>query len=421
MTPDEVVIANNLTKGSLGKLVETEFFGINPGNDHAPDFPDAGVELKTTGVNIRVIRQTGETVYVAKERLSLTMIDYMDVVEEIWDSCTVMEKCRLMLMVFYLFEKDTPIASRKFVMAPFLWQFPAEDLEIIKNDWCFIVNKIKSGMAHQLSEGDTMYLGACRKGNDKIPHRKQPNSDVLCLSRAFCLKQTYMTIMIKARGNRVVPESLYGATSASQPIEDVIAARLRRYEGVEVADIIEQLSFDRGQEPKHLLRLLSSRMLGVKTENIRELEKAEVTIKTIRLSASGTPKESMSFAAFKSAELVNQTWEESKFNKELEERKYLLMVFRYDAENKLRFSHGRLWNMPWEDRQEAKRVWEETKRRIIAIQADKLPLSDFSSVSHVRPKARDRDDTETTPYGQTITKKCFWLNASYISKIATAQ
>ena len=35
-------------KGNLGDLVEREYFGIHPGNISAPDFIEAGVELKTT-------------------------------------------------------------------------------------------------------------------------------------------------------------------------------------------------------------------------------------------------------------------------------------------------------------------------------------------------------------------------------------
>lgn len=44
-------LAENLkNKGNLGTLVEEYFFKIHPGNEQAPDFKKAGVELKTTGV-----------------------------------------------------------------------------------------------------------------------------------------------------------------------------------------------------------------------------------------------------------------------------------------------------------------------------------------------------------------------------------
>ena len=37
-------------------------------------------------------------------------------------------------------------------------------MKIIKDDYEKIVRKIQNGRAHELSEGDTMYLGACTKG-----------------------------------------------------------------------------------------------------------------------------------------------------------------------------------------------------------------------------------------------------------------
>ena len=74
------------------------------------------------------------------------------------------------------------------------------------------------------------------------------------------------------------------------------------------------------------------------------------------------------------------------------------------------------WNMPYADRVEAKRVWEETKR-LAAIDAMNLPKSSDSRVAHVRPKARNGDDKELTPQGELAIKKCFWLNKGYIADV----
>ena len=47
-----------------------------------------------------------------------------------------------------------------------LFQFPDEDLEVIRNDWKILIDKIKAGQAHLISEVDTMYLAACPKGRN---------------------------------------------------------------------------------------------------------------------------------------------------------------------------------------------------------------------------------------------------------------
>ena len=54
-----------------------------------------------------------------------------------------------------------------------LHKFSEEDLIVIRNDWGTIVNKIKAGKAHEISEADTNYLGACSKGANKNSVRRQ--------------------------------------------------------------------------------------------------------------------------------------------------------------------------------------------------------------------------------------------------------
>ncbi|EAW0602409.1 restriction endonuclease, partial [Listeria monocytogenes] len=73
-----------------------------------------------------------------------------------------------------------------------------EDLLIIESDYNKIVSKIKQGKAHELSEGDTVYLGACTKGATAEKSLKPQfyNAEIPAKRRAFCLKQGYMTYLI---------------------------------------------------------------------------------------------------------------------------------------------------------------------------------------------------------------------------------
>ena len=54
------------------------------------------------------------------------------------------------------------------------WKYPNQDLIIIKQDWELINQKIKDGKAHELSEGDTFYLGACTKGSTAAKSLREP-------------------------------------------------------------------------------------------------------------------------------------------------------------------------------------------------------------------------------------------------------
>ena len=66
--------------------------------------------------------------------------------------------------------------------------FSENDLKIIKDDWHTIINKIKDGDAHNISESDTFYLGACTKGVNSKSLVSQPFSVKPAKPRAYSLK-----------------------------------------------------------------------------------------------------------------------------------------------------------------------------------------------------------------------------------------
>ena len=69
-------------------------------------------------------------------------------------------------------------------------------MKIIQEDYEKIAKKVSEGRAHELSEGDTMYLGACTKGSTaEKSHLPQEYyaPDIKAKKRTFCFKQSYMT------------------------------------------------------------------------------------------------------------------------------------------------------------------------------------------------------------------------------------
>ena len=123
----------------------------------------------------------------------------------------------------------------------------------------------------------------------------------------------------------------------------------------------------------------------------------------------------MSFPAFKCNELASQDWENSDFSYQIE-NKFLFVVFKEDENGEDRLLKVLYWNMPYQDRLEAMRVWEEAKRRVM-INARDLPRTSESKVAHVRPHAKNKKDVDLTPQGELIVKRCFWLNGSYIADV----
>ena len=402
-------VANVRNRGDLGSLVEKYYFEHTPPNNHDPDFKEAGLELKTTGV----LRKT--PIYRAKERLVLTMIDYVAIADESWESSSFYKKCRLMLILFYLYSKEVAVIDRRFVLQPLLYEIPSSDLAQIRRDWEFIRQRVLDGNAHQLSEGDTYYLGACRKGSggEKEALRRQPFSNERAKARAFSFKQGYVNKLIEGH----IGESQSLGVNAAVTFEVATQLRFKPFIGKSVEEISKQLGYYKKKNNKGFLKDIANRILAGDGQTVLELDKAGIEMKTIRLMQSGKPRESMSFPGFKYLEIVNENWEDSSFFEKLE-HKFLLVIFREDENGLDRLIKAAYWNMPYEDRMEAKRVWEETKRRVV-LDASNLPKMSESNVAHVRPKARDGKDKLLTPQGDMQVKKCFWLNSGYIAGVVT--
>lgn len=402
-------------RGDLGTLVENYFFDHNPPNNHEPDFAEAGLELKTTGVLKNNKSISG---YKPKERLVLSMINYNEIVDHEWSSSPVYLKCRKTLLLCYLFDKQKHPIHRKFVLDPIVLDFEsnlARDLAQIEKDWKTIRAKVMQGKAHELSEGDTEYLGAATKASSSEDRTTQPFSSIPAKPRAFSLKIGFLRTLIE------LPQAELEILREdfSESIEDALERKLSKYVGMSVDDIAKNLGFfKKGPNHKGFYRELANRMMTGSNKSPEELLKSGTTVKTVRLNAKGMPKESMSFPNFKYLEIVDEFWEQSDFAQALE-GKFLFIVFRKDSEGILRFEKASYWSMPFEDRLSARQVWEETQLRT-QLGNYVYTGSRDNNVAHVRPHARNKLDTYETPTGTQEVKRCFWLNRSYVGKILSS-
>ena len=154
------------------------------------------------------------------------MINYEEIVKEKWESSYFLKKCKLMIILFYLFKKELAVFDRRFVLKPLIYRISAEDKVVIQQDWNNIRQKVLDGKAHELSEGDTFYLGACRKGSggENEGLRKQPYSVELAKSRAFSFKQGYVNKLIEGH---IEDEVLLGI-SETVTIEEATAHRFQK-------------------------------------------------------------------------------------------------------------------------------------------------------------------------------------------------
>lgn len=402
-------------KGYFGDLVEEYLFGIKNNSDSNADFKEAKVELKTTAIKKLISNK-----YSPKERLSFSMIDYMSIINEKWETSSFLKKNQILLIMFYLYEEDKTLLEYKFKLVELLNllnEISDADTAQIKQDWEKIVEKIKHGEAHLLSEADTLYLGAAPKASNSKVRRKQPNSNEMAKPRAFSLKTKYLNHLIqKYLASDVKEYHTIIKKNLPLTVEENIHQRFVKYYGKSNLEIEKDLEIHYKRRPKNHRRLLINKLLGANSNKIAEFEKANITLRVIALEKSGKLTESISFPIFRYTELVKEKWEESTFYNQLNERKFLFVIFQKTDSNHDILQRIKFWNFPMEDISEVKWVWEETVKRIKNKKANKLPTIKENRVSHVRPHGRNADDKIETGYGTKEVKKCFWLNAKYIQE-----
>jgi len=444
-------------KGAIGNVLEESWFGYKINNESAPDFPEAGVELKATPY---IKTRKGIR---AKERLVCNIIDYMKEYTNVFRTSSFWTKCNTILIMSYE-HKENVLKENFFIDKAVLFDFPIEDLIIIEQDWEKIINKVNAGKAHEISEGDTLYLGACTKGANARSVREQPFSSIPAKQRAYSLKQSYMTYVLntyifknKASENIIKnPKDL-----KTLGFEPYIRNKIRPFVGKSQQELKRLLGID--SNAKHLSEIIVSRILDVaNVEESAEFKKANIKLKTVRLEANGVSiEQSMSFPAFSFIDVANGTWEESDEYLYFVEQKYMFAVFKKDnqyissirtkaeliahcanEENIKIFNQQHLffqgiyfWQLPESDIDEVQRVWERTAhilnkgvelnkvaRGNVYIMQNSLPKISESNVAHVRPHARVsaygpyHPNANQLPDGRWMTKQSFWFNSSYLEE-----
>ena len=407
-------------KGNVGQIIEECFFHYSCNSDARADFPEAGVELKVTPY-----KENKNGTLSAKERLILTMIDYMTVVNEDFETSHFWNKSKLILLVYYLYKQEVKFNLDYRIGYAKLFTPPEQDLKIIKHDYEIIVEKIRAGKAHELSEGDTLYLGAATKSSTSEVRRKQPYSDIPAKPRAFTFKNSYMTYVLN---NYIIPgkdtyEPIVKDDSV-ESFEDYVVNKIDEYAGYSVEELCEKFDIDITKKAKNLGAMLAYRILGIKSNQAEEFEKANIVLKTIRIGSNNKIKESMSFPTFKFKELVQEEWDDSTFGNYLRETRFLFVVYKFDENEKLRLKGAQFWNIPYEDLEnDVRQMWERTVQvlreglkveTINGINHNNFPKATENRVSHVRPHAQNSKDTYELPDGREYPKQCFWLNNTYI-------
>jgi DNA mismatch repair protein MutH len=438
VSPD--VIDPKRGKGQLGQLVEVYFFGIENNNRQEADFPEAGLELKVTP-----LKELKDKTLAIKERLVCTMIDFTKDQSVPFEKSHIYLKCAFMLIPFYLHKEGVPVQQLRFIY-DVLWQIPEKDLLIMKQDYEKIIAKIQAGKAHELSEGDTTYLGACRKGqkgDSDVPYTLLDGSPaaIPAPKRAFSLKTQYMRTILefaKKTGGQGTyntsalvhgygPHLIEESELRKKSFEQILLERFEPFYGLTYSEICRKLGvYESNAKHKYAMAtnliLTENETKGKEVTKSEEFVKSGIVLKSIRVEKSGHIEQHMSFEAIDYVELMQEDdWYESRFY-ELVTQRFLFVVYRkstIDDVEDYRLDKAFFWTMPNYAIEEAERFWLNIKENV--ARNDFNPKSYYKisdhKLFHYRPHGKDGKDMTINPNGGEVQKYGYWINKDLIEKV----
>lgn len=174
------------------------------------------------------------------------------------------------------------------------------------------------------------------------------------------------------------------------------------------------------------------------SDNIERIDeiisRGKYQFKSVNLEWNNNLKESMSLSAFKYEDIYNETWDNSSLKQYFSESIFIFVIFKKDF-SVVYFEGIKFWKMPINILEnDVKKVWLHTKSIIEKgtivnyIDSRGRSISNFmtsrnTKVIHVRPHARNKDDTYDLPIADKetgvskYTKHSFWINSNFIKRI----
>lgn len=357
-------------KGRIGFLVQEVYFDEPRDHVAEADLGAVGVELKVSPLIYK--QRAGLKV---KERLVLGMINRNNPLPERFCDSHIYEKCRLMMLVYYIDETNQGRTPFQFPFYKSAYvRIPDVDMAMIEQDYRYIRDCVNEGRYEDLHESETHYLSPCKKNSGRAFSFKpsymnqifseyidanhllyDPNTD----QETFDIIRQYDAIVTN-------PDELREYT-----FEEIVLNRFEPYIGMTITEIrqalMEPADFETWTTKTTIDKAEFARttfaMLGITSEHAEEFVRSNTYVKTLRVNENLTMNEDISFSAFDFSELMEESWEESTVYEEMVDRKFLWSVFKDNGEDFV-FYGARFWSLPSQDESIVKEGWDDIREII---------------------------------------------------------
>ena len=420
------IIPNQTRFHSYGNMQDAlaELFFFSKYQSGEPFFKEAGLGFKA--IPLHSVTENEFTVF---NNVFLDEINSKRIQIEKFNNSSFWKNSSQILFVFYRQESKESYFNFRIELAR-IWEPSGSDLNIIKQDWETIKNRINTSKGGNFLLGDTFYLGcektsAYRKTNSQVQHPiKTRNKKIF-----YVLKKKYISNFINsAKSNNI--KSVVSELKRPGKEYLKVVDEFEKYYDLNVDAIYEHLGFSMNKKAKGYYSTLTRAIIGnISERELSEFYDSRTVIRTVRLDENFKPTQNISFPAFNFIDIANNDWDSSSF-KSILEQNFFFVFFKY-KENELLLKRVVSWKMDKSDLLEAKKVYDRTREVIMngaivksisikGIRKTNFPGLRFSEVCHVRPHAQNTEDVLKLPVNDTYTnlthytKHSFWLNASYI-------
>ncbi len=438
------LLSNPKNKGAIGQVIQ-KYLGKDLDNDKGMDFPEAQLELKVTGL-LPYKTAKNNSVYHAKERLVLSDLNYNEDYKEDFENSHVIKKCNDMLMTCYEYIKpndNEPTQYDKFpVIDSFIMSLSETDKMILKHDYDFIMSKIRNGLADEISESDTNYLATCTKSSDSTVRTTQPFSNKLVKPRAFAFKSSFLTSLIQQYISNETYQSVIDKVTkfTNFDLEQYIISKLKPWFGKTEEEL--GYTFGISSNAKNRYSMYAARIFKVfSLEDSEEFQKADISVKTIRIQKGGNIKEKMSFPKMDFVDVATTPWEQSNVREYFAEKRFLFLIYK-ETDKGYIFANAFFYNFSdsvidefigytYKKTQEVLQHGNIVKNREFKFIDNDIKLVHSTNfvgikenpICHVRPHARDFEDQSPLPIKDKLTgyssyeKQCFWIDTRFIKAL----
>lgn len=402
-------------KGDVGLAVE-HYFDISQNSDHAPDFAELGLELKVAPLRLDPEGLT------AKERVSITAINYGTIADEAFDGSALDLKTRRVLFVFYEWQADQdPLEAR--VHAVMWWDRDGFADHGARDCHDYVRTRVAAGQAHLITSKHTAVVEPATKGQ-KGGEWHPPGGGRPAKPRAFAFKRDYVHVLWRGAGVAASDPDPY---EAAEEFRRFLRRRILEHRGQSVREIDARLGLGVNMGAKHAHRLVANgiitRIRGVDLDEdevpiggLEQLERLGITPKVVRLAPDGTPRETPPFAGVGFDRIAETPFEQSRLAIETSEIMWILWSGDGRVPDSRLLDIG-YWIPTDEERASIRADYESARAAISASDPEGLPRAADVESFHVRTKGTDAQDVGRLPDGRLATRRGFYMNKPFARRV----